>query len=82
MLLDGYPTSYLAYLKRLSRWTRGDYQIIGYMAQKHKLNKLSRFKILDNIRRSLIGITDILNVILLLLLKAFCKTHIAMRTYN
>lgn len=82
MLLDGYPTSYLAYLKRLGRWTRGDYQIIGYMAQKHKLNKLSRFKILDNIRRSLIGITAILNVILLLLLKTFCKTHIAMRTYN
>ncbi|MCI8620921.1 MAG: hypothetical protein HFJ50_03910 [Clostridia bacterium] len=77
MLLDGYPKSYLAYLSRLERWIRGDYQITPWLARKSGLNKLSKFKILDNIRRSLIEITAILNVILLLCFKAFFGERIS-----
>lgn len=68
-LLDGYPKGYMSYLSRQSRWIRGDYQIIGFL--KSNLNKLSKFKITDNIRRSLVEITVILNILILLILKIF-----------
>lgn len=71
MLLDGYPKSYISYLTRLSRWIRGDYQILGYLSRKSNLNKLSKYKIIDNIRRSLVEITVILAILILVLLRAF-----------
>ena len=52
MLMDGYPTKYASFMNRLARWTRGDWQIIGWLNNK-KLNLLSKFKIFDNLRRSL-----------------------------
>lgn len=78
MLLDGYPKSYLAFLARQHRWIRGDYQIIPWMGHKSTLNKLSKFKILDNIRRSLVEIMAILNVIVLLMFKIFWGEQIAL----
>ena len=36
MLMDGYPTSYAAFKTRLSRWTRGDWQIIRWLKGKIK----------------------------------------------
>jgi len=69
MLLDGYPKSYNSYLTRLSRWIRGDYQILGYLKRKSGLNKLSKYKIIDNIRRSLVEIMVILSIVILILLK-------------
>ena len=68
MLLDGYPSTFDAYMTRLERWVRGDWQIVSYLKEKY-LNKLSKFKILDNIRRSLVPIFDIFNLILLIILK-------------
>ena len=52
MLMDGYPTKYASFMNRLARWTRGDWQIISWLNNK-KLNLLSKFKIFDNLRRSL-----------------------------
>ena len=52
MLMDGYPSSYNAYKTRLHRWIRGDWQILSWMF-KNRLNVLSKYKILDNINRSL-----------------------------
>ena len=52
MLMDGYPTKYASFMNRLARWTRGDWQISGWLNNK-KLNLLSKFKIFDNLRRSL-----------------------------
>ena len=52
MLMDGYPTKYSSFMNRLARWTRGDWQIISWLNNK-KLNLLSKFKIFDNLRRSL-----------------------------
>ena len=37
MLMDGFPTSYLASKKRSHRWIRGDYQILSWLKNK-KLN--------------------------------------------
>ena len=52
MLMDGYPTKYASFMNRLARWTRGDWQIIRWL--NSRLNFLSKFKILDNLRRSLL----------------------------
>ena len=76
MLLDGYPKSFLAFLKRLHRWIRGDYQILGYLKKNAGLNKLSKFKILDNIRRSLLEFSVILSVVILITLKMFKNVHV------
>ena len=55
MLIDGYPSKYLSYIKRNDRWIRGDWQIIRWL-RSPRLNELSKFKILDNLRRSLLKI--------------------------
>jgi cyclic beta-1,2-glucan synthetase len=64
-LLDEYPASYEAYAKRLHRWTRGDWQIIrwilprvsnaGGQKVRNPLPLIARWKILDNLRRSLVA---------------------------
>lgn len=57
MLMDGYPTKYLSFTNRLARWIRGDWQIIRWLGKKSNLNMLSKFKIFDNLRRSLVEIS-------------------------
>ena len=49
MLMDGYPSNYLAYKMRKHRWIRGDVQILPWL--NSTLNTLSKYKILDNIAR-------------------------------
>ena len=51
-LIDGYPKSYLSYTKRLHRWIRGDWQLIRFFFAKG-LGAISKWKIFDNLRRSL-----------------------------
>ncbi len=63
MLMDGYPTKYNSFMNRLSRWIRGDVQIVKWISSKKHLNLLSRYKILDNIRRSLLEISIILSIV-------------------
>lgn len=67
--VDGYPSKYNSYVKRGSRWIRGDWQIIRWL--KSNLNSISKFKILDNLRRSLIELTTIA----LLLISIFVKNN-------
>src|SRR5688572_1849621 len=64
-LLDDYPASYLAYAKRQHRWTRGDWQIARWLfprvpddnrrKSRNVLPLIGRWKILDNLRRSLVA---------------------------
>ena len=61
MLMDGYPLKYASFMNRLSRWTRGDWQIIKWL--NSKLNLLSKYKIFDNLRRSLFEIALIVLLI-------------------
>lgn len=70
MLLDGYPKSFLAFLNRLHRWIRGDYQILDWLLKKD-LNTLSKFKILDNVRRSLLEISVIFGLLVIFIGKFF-----------
>jgi len=63
-LVDDYPANYLAYSARQHRWVRGDWQIIGWLWRTvrdancrrvpNTLPVIARWKILDNLRRSLI----------------------------
>ncbi len=49
---DGFPETFSAYLKRLERWTRGDWQLLPFLFRRG-LSGLSRLKLLDNLLRSL-----------------------------
>ena len=50
---DAFPATLPAYLKRLDRWTRGDWQLLPLLFGKLKLDALGRFMALDNLARSL-----------------------------
>jgi cellobiose phosphorylase len=52
-LIDGYPAYYISSSKRLHRWVRGDWQLIKWL-RNQKLNSLSKWKMMDNLRRSLL----------------------------
>ncbi|MDP1697541.1 MAG: glucoamylase family protein [Xanthomonadaceae bacterium] len=61
---EEYPASYAADMSRRERWIRGDWQIVQWLLprvtaadgvrQINPLSALSRWKILDNLRRSLV----------------------------
>jgi len=65
-LFEKYPTSYQADMKRHFRWIRGDWQIFAWFLPfvpglgrhwyKNPISGLSRWKIFDNIRRSLVPV--------------------------
>ena len=65
-LYEKSPSNYLADVKRRIRWIRGDWQLIGWLlpkvldAKKHRtknpLSLLSKFKLFDNLRRSVVPI--------------------------
>ncbi len=63
MLLDGYPSKYIPYILRNHRWTRGDWQIVRWL-QNYRLNEISKFKIYDNLRRSLLQIFSFILIVL------------------
>ena len=69
MLMDGYPTKYTSFMNRLSRWIRGDWQIIKWLGFKSPLNLLSKYKIFDNLRRSIFEITILIALIYTNILK-------------
>ena len=61
---DGFPSNFIAYMKRNHRWFRGDMQIISWIFRpKSGLNLLSRFKIFDNLRRESLDILAMLFLI-------------------
>ena len=62
LIMDGYPTKFSSFITRLSRWIRGDWQIIKWLKNK-KLNLLSKYKIFDNLRRSLLEISEAFAII-------------------
>jgi cellobiose phosphorylase len=65
---DDYPTRYLTYTRRKHRWIRGDWQLLDWLTprvpgpngpERNRLSILSRWKILDNLRRSLTEIAQL-----------------------
>lgn len=63
-LIEDYPSHYSAYNRRKHRWLRGDWQIAGWLTSAvpdesgarvpNPISTISRWKILDNLRRSLV----------------------------
>jgi cyclic beta-1,2-glucan synthetase len=63
-LLDVFPSSYIAWWTRQHRWIRGDWQIIDWVkprvpvgggkVEPNPLSAFNRWKIFDNLRRSLL----------------------------
>ena len=63
-LLDVFPSSYIAWWNRQHRWIRGDWQIIDWLkprvpvgggrVERNPLSAFNRWKIFDNLRRSLV----------------------------
>ena len=68
-LLDEFPQDYLAWAKRQHRWIRGDWQIADWIMPRvpqpggrrgaNQLSAFNRWKILDNLRRSLVPAASI-----------------------
>src|SRR6185436_17475428 len=63
-LVDEYPSSVLAHARRQHRWIRGDWQILLWLfpfvptrqgIKRNSFPLISRWKILDNLRRSLVA---------------------------
>jgi cyclic beta-1,2-glucan synthetase len=63
VLYEGFPSTYLEYARRLHRWIRGDWQLLPWLGRRVPSNTgrresfagIDRWKILDNLRRSVIA---------------------------
>ncbi len=63
VLFEDYPSNYVAYAQRMHRWVRGDWQLLPWLFARvpsasgekvtTKLTVIDRWKIFDNLRRSL-----------------------------
>lgn len=51
-LTDGFPGGQLPWCRRYDRWVRGDWQNLCYIFKKGNFTVLSRWKLADNLRRS------------------------------
>jgi cyclic beta-1,2-glucan synthetase len=63
-VVDDYPASVLAHARREHRWVRGDWQLLWWLlpyvptragVRRNRLPLLARWKIFDNLRRSLVA---------------------------
>ena len=63
-VVDDYPPTVLAHARRQRRWVRGDWQVLLWLfpfvpsrrgLERNPLSIISRWKILDNLRRSLVS---------------------------
>ncbi|WP_435521228.1 GH36-type glycosyl hydrolase domain-containing protein [Bartonella silvatica] len=52
-VIEDYPTAYNMDVARYHRWVRGDWQLLPYLLSSHKINSTTRWKMQDNLRRSL-----------------------------
>jgi len=64
VLYEGFPARYLDHARRWHRWVRGDWQLLPWLGRRvadaqgarvaNRLSTVERWKIVDNLRRSLI----------------------------
>ena len=59
-LTDSFPGGVLPYLRRLERWTRGDWQNLPWLFRRGRaLPELEKWRLLDSVRRSLVPVTTL-----------------------
>jgi cyclic beta-1,2-glucan synthetase len=54
-LVEEFPARYDVAAKRQHRWTRGDWQLLPWIAGKRDVPAVGRWKMVDNLRRSLLA---------------------------
>lgn len=72
-IFDDFPSDYTSYITRLHRWVRGDWQLLPWLLPRvpdahgdwirNTLSWLSSWKLLDNLRRSLVSPTLFLTLL-------------------
>ncbi|WP_186423222.1 glucoamylase family protein [Lacrimispora celerecrescens] len=67
-IMDNFPTSVLSFTKREHRWLRGDWQLLPWLFLRKtqdgkNLCTLSKWKIFDNLRRSMVPLSKTLFVL-------------------
>lgn len=69
IVYDDYPSNYRGYSRRKHRWIRGDWQLLPWLhrtvpgpegRERNRLSLVSRWKIVDNLRRSTVELTQLL----------------------
>ena len=63
-LMDTQPSGIVSYIRREHRWIRGDWQLLPWLPRTSAINWLSRWKIIDNLRRSLIQPASLILILL------------------
>jgi len=73
VLFEDYPPHYLAYTDRMHRWVRGDWQLLPWLSQRapsrtqgkvrNTLSLIDRWRIFDNLRRSLVAASTLVLLI-------------------
>jgi len=68
IVYDDYPARYLSFTRRKHRWIRGDWQLLPWLTarvpgpggrERNRLSLLSRWKIVDNLRRSVVELAQL-----------------------
>lgn len=54
-VIDDFPGHYVTWIARAHRWARGDWQLLPWLGGKAMLPAIARWKIFDNLRRSLLS---------------------------
>ena len=88
VLTDSFPKDPLAFYQRTHRWYRGDVQALPYAFShpynalgnryQNPTNRLSRYKLLDNLRRLLTPVASLFALLFALLTSAESQTLIAL----
>jgi cyclic beta-1,2-glucan synthetase len=69
IVYDDFPSTYLSHSRRKHRWIRGDWQLLTWLRatvpgpngrERNRLSFLARWKIVDNLRRSTIELSQML----------------------
>ena len=56
-VVEDHPASYAVAAQRDHRWIRGDWQLLPWFRPSRGVSRLGRWKMLDNLRRSLVPLT-------------------------
>ncbi len=90
-LFDDNPSNYIDDAKRHHRWTRGDWQIIGWLKNtvrnekgekvKNQVNTIGRWKIFDNLRRSVLSLAVMVMILVGYALGIGTESHISPAWY-
>lgn len=69
-LFEGFPATYRAAAARTHRWARGDWQLVRWIFAPGPISTIGRWKLLDNLRRTLVAPASLVTLVVAWLLPA------------